>query len=257
MKKLFISILTCVFALFALGTATFAWFSMNNTVTAKDMEIKIKSGSSFLLIAPSDNETVLTYTQIQNVHAVEASAVNVSAELFPVAHEAITNMSQADTASKWYYQYSNDPAKSLGNSEMPGLPVLTTPVAVPAADFDKYVLVNTFHLTVAEGGNAISDIKVGTVSITGAGGQDCVKVLVATATKAEEFYVAHTNGEDEIEAHLEGSEVLQAALNDESVMTVRIYVYWDGAEENVYTNNFAGLKDTSITVTFTGTVDEE
>ena len=46
MKKLFISIFTCVFALFALGTSTFAWFSMNAQVSASGMEVKAIAGSS-------------------------------------------------------------------------------------------------------------------------------------------------------------------------------------------------------------------
>lgn len=46
MKKLFISIFTAVFALFALGTSTFAWFSMNTQAKASGMEVKAIAGSS-------------------------------------------------------------------------------------------------------------------------------------------------------------------------------------------------------------------
>ena len=46
MKKLFISIFTAVFALFALGTSTFAWFSMNTTAEAKGMTVRAIAGSS-------------------------------------------------------------------------------------------------------------------------------------------------------------------------------------------------------------------
>ena len=49
MKKLFISIFTCVFALFALGTATFAWFTMNDEVSAKGMNVKAKAQGNLVI----------------------------------------------------------------------------------------------------------------------------------------------------------------------------------------------------------------
>ena len=55
MKKLFISILTAVFALFALGTSTFAWFSMNTAVEAKGMKVKATSASSLVITDTAAN----------------------------------------------------------------------------------------------------------------------------------------------------------------------------------------------------------
>ena len=50
MKKLFISIFTCVFALFALGTSTFAWFTMNTEVTATGMSVKATTDGSLVIM---------------------------------------------------------------------------------------------------------------------------------------------------------------------------------------------------------------
>ena len=49
-KKVLISILTWIMIFITLGTSTFAWFSMNYTATATELNIVVKSNSTFLLI---------------------------------------------------------------------------------------------------------------------------------------------------------------------------------------------------------------
>ena len=44
--KLLMSIIAVAFAFVALGTSTYAWFSMNTTVSATGMEVGAKSNST-------------------------------------------------------------------------------------------------------------------------------------------------------------------------------------------------------------------
>lgn len=46
-KKLLTSIITLAFAFIALGTTTFAWFTLSNTVTVGQFEAKVTAGSGF------------------------------------------------------------------------------------------------------------------------------------------------------------------------------------------------------------------
>lgn len=55
-KKLFLSVFTALFAVVALGTSTFAWFSMNTTVQATGMQAQAKADAS-LAIAKTDVDT--------------------------------------------------------------------------------------------------------------------------------------------------------------------------------------------------------
>ena len=89
----------------------------------------------------------------------------------------------------------------------------------------------------------MAGLKVGTCTITTTGKQ-AVKVLVATATGFEEFS----------EPGDTGTTVLQALLTDATVMQVKVYVYLDGEDADVFTNGIADLKNTSVEITFTGTV---
>lgn len=55
-RKLFLSVFTALFAVVALGTTTFAWFSMNTTVQATGMKAQAKADAS-LAIAKTDVDT--------------------------------------------------------------------------------------------------------------------------------------------------------------------------------------------------------
>lgn len=233
-KKIIPALVMLLVSAVLLSTASYAWFSMNTTVTATGMNITAKSDATFLLIKAG---AVADAAAIQTDKKITAIATNASKSLFPAAHNAINNISAADTAANWYYKTSTDPAVYGGEGNE------TAAVALTAENFANYVLVNEFNLTVAEGSNQMSDLKVGTCTIT-TEGDKAVKVLVATATGFEEF--SATGGT--------GSAVLQALLTDATVMQVKVYVYLDGEDADVFTNGIADLKNTSVEITFTGTV---
>ena len=228
-------------------TGTVAWFAANRIVTASGMSVTVKSDSTFLLIqaAPVEGENdAAKVATIQGTKATSATATSASAQLLPVAHDTLQTSDGISviegatdgTSNKWYTDFSNDPASATGSGS-------TTHIA--SASFANYVLVNEFDMTIAVGGNSMTNLKVDTCTIApSAGGDQAVKVLVATASGCEEF--SGTGGT--------GSNVLQSSLSSSTLMVAKVYIYWDGADTDVYSNNLANLLSTSVTVTFTGTV---
>ena len=91
MKKLFISIFTCVFALFALGTSTFAWFTMNDEAKATGMTVNALA---------EDTE----YTSV-GTNAVEALAMkpatSFDGKTFAKLGENVKVLSAADSTATW------------------------------------------------------------------------------------------------------------------------------------------------------------
>ena len=52
-----------------------------------------------------------------------------------------------------------------------------------------------------------------------------------------------------------GSTVLQTAnVTDDAISTVKVYIYWDGQDEDVFTNNIDHLLNTTVEVVFTGDI---
>lgn len=233
-KKIIPALVMLLVSAVLLSTASYAWFSMNTTVTATGMNITAKSDATFLLIKAG---AVADAAAIQTDKKITAIATNASNSLFPAAHNAIDNITAADTVANWYYKTSTDPGVYGGEGQE------TAAVTLTAENFENYVLVNEFNLTVAKGSNQMADLKVGTCTITTTGKQ-AVKVLVATATGFEEFS----------DAGGDGTTVLQELLDDDTVMQVKVYVYLDGNDTDVYTNGIADLTNTAVELTFTGTV---
>lgn len=80
-RKLFISIMTLVLTAVALGTSTFAWFSMNQKVTVTGMEVTTQV-SNYLLI---QEDTLGSTTRIADENFVSSVNSSITALLEPVS----------------------------------------------------------------------------------------------------------------------------------------------------------------------------
>lgn len=91
-RKLFVSIMTLVLTVMALGTSTFAWFSMNTTATATGMTVTAKSNATYLLIGATDaiasnktglGDTIAATAAGGNAEAVYPAYFSKTAGTFP------------------------------------------------------------------------------------------------------------------------------------------------------------------------------
>ena len=221
---------------------------MNESVKAQGMSIKAKSDAAFLLIAAYNdldpessayNADIFDVDYIRDQKDTEASAAKSTDTLFPVAHSTITKTSEADTITNWYFAYSDDPEDAFGTYTE------STLVHKPIADgqFSKYVLKNQFGIALADGSAAVSNLRVSAAAISPSS-SSAVKVLVTTSTAAEEFPRAASAT----------PVTLASSVPANDYVMVNVYIYWDGNEDVVFTNNFENLVETSVTLTFTADI---
>jgi len=156
MKKLIVSICTLALSAAMLCTSTYAWFSMNKSVTAGGMSIEAKSESTYLLIGKaSDNWTDNTgaadkAAYIQGLNGLSADFGSALQSLKPSAHESISNKTEAATANKWYTaSAANVGASTIDDSTKETLTGLT-----------GYVVEYKVYLTVAVGANSAHNLTV-------------------------------------------------------------------------------------------------
>ena len=322
MKKTTSKILVAALALFmAIGIATgstFAWFSMNTTVTATGMQVVAKSNSTFLLIketgSVSGADDAAKAANIQNGGTpaddsddnpitVALTVADGDADLYPakpynattdsakyttVAGTASTvaDYSTAGVVGNWFTANSLDPDAS--DTRITNDRVLTS--------FTDYVIKKSVTLTIAAGaddahhltvtgtieakglGDAITsgtaeagktyysfasgvytkeDVEVGVTDVTGfyaktAGGSDpdemditAVKVLVVTD---DDNIVTLSHAQNGSAQSLYGID--DETLTDSTVVVVDIYIYYDGSEAAVYSNNKANLGWATIELQF-------
>lgn len=250
-----------VSALFV-GTSTYAWFSMNTSVTATNMQITAKSDSIYLLISNTAASTSADLIQAENDNKgfTEVTATNTQTEMFPsaLATKATTEGVKKTTiddygaVASWYSAQAKDVNASAANTQ--------TEKALTADNFTNYVIKYTYRFTLAEGSNAASNLKVKELKVTPntltpANDQATiapVSILVVnhdTQTKVEEFKLQDKTAADGVYT-INGTVSLAESVTDNSVVTLDVYVYYDGNNAAVYTNNKANLNGCKFNLTF-------
>ena len=201
-------------------TGTVAWFAANATVTATGMSVTAKSDSVFLEIKGTED---------QSFSATGTNAVN--AQLFPVAHESwsaladVTDftLSDSQTNNNWYYRYSGDAGAASVN--------MTAKEYIGA--FTNYVAVSEFEVQLHQGSAQTAyDLYVSSVTIAANTG---ITVVIAGATGYQEFNASQAATIEFNNANVISDTVTQTA------QTITAYIYIDGNNERVYSNNIENL----------------
>lgn len=261
-KKLIPAVCMLLVSAVMLGTTTFAWFSMNNKVSATNMQVVAKSDNTYLLIGTGDNDTAAEIQAIANGTTVDLTVSDTDAKVYPsrpaqdatevgylaagklnidggnvtTAGAIVNSKATAAAATNWY----TASALKSDASAIDG----TSARQLTAEKFSKYVIKKTVYLTVAAGANSAKNLSVeATITAKEAGKNfSAVKVLVATETGMAILDSTHTT------SAAIGSET--ALITSTTVVAVDIYIYYDGADSTVYTNGSANLAGATISLNF-------
>ena len=244
-KKLIPALCMLLISAVLMGTSTYAWFSMNTTVTATGMKVTAKSESIYLLISNKAESTTAALIQAENDNkgftSLTVTYTNASEyQLHPTAlatnatKEGVkkTTINDYSAADSWYTADAVDASAANANT--------TTEKALTS--LNGYVLKYTYKFTLAKGSNAAQDLKVTACTMT----QDGDK----TITAARALVVCGANVEEFNSTKTAGTVTLATELTDKTFVTVDVYLYIDGNDTSIYTNNVANLNAASIALTF-------
>ena len=232
-KQLFAAVAMVIVAAIAVSSSTFAWFAANTTVTAQGMSVSAKSDQVFLEIEgdPSGASVATgTVTTDDTGYTTLGTLTMDGVQLLPTDHEAfsaIADITAADSTvvtdmDKWYYQYSDDPAVYNSN--------LTAATPVTVANFNKYVAKVTYSVKLHDNLNPAYDLYV--------------KDITIAANKGINAIVVGADGYQEFTASVGDNTSTAVALSNSvtsSAQTVTVYLFINGNDSNVYTNNIANL----------------
>ena len=236
-RKLIPALAMLLLSAIMVSTASFAWFSMNTTVTANGMQIQAKSDQTFLLISATKS----TASEIQAEFASNATFARdaVLPSNITVYPAAVKGTPTKDSDLKFQYavgtSYDNGAAKDGVYTEVSSL--------------ENYVVKYTFYLTVAAGAVPASDIVVKSITFTG---DAAVNAVVTTDSAAVIFAGSSaTESQTVLSGGLNAGDTTNAGkLTDTSVLPVHVYVYFNGDDARVTTANSTNLANTTVTVTF-------
>ena len=237
MRKLLPALAMLLVSAVMMSTASYAWFAMNNTVSASGMLVKAKSDQTYLLISETpaaegaDEKTHAAAIQTQAITSIETvSTTGKNLEVYPAALKA----GSTNRGNIVFYT-------AVGTDFDDATAVESSKTDIASSALSKYVVKYTLYLTVADDAVSAENLKISGVTIEG---DSAVSVVVATDDAIVE--IKETTGEDYTSAVISGSK----KITDESVYVVDVYVFYDGNETTVTTENANNLADTTVSISF-------
>ena len=250
-RQLMAAIAMVLVAAIALASSTYAWFVTNNKVDATTSTISAQSNAAFMYIRDESEKSTDLRT--------DASEVK-NAELYP-AHWSLSSESATYTdAGKFYMAYGTSADASGYVMDSHSLKLIAASGSnedgsAEAAVTGKYAVKNTFY--VGSKGTTLSNLIVDAsnngISIGSSGNEqfdDALRVLV----KCENNWVL-CDKDSILGASNNTNKLADSVTATET--KIEIYVFYDGDDDAVYTNNLSNLNTASknIKVTFTATAD--
>ena len=245
--------MVCVAAV-ALGSSTYAWFVTNNKVDATTSTISAQSNAAFMYIRNENNES-------KDLRSDVSTLDNTNTELYPAHWSLASESANYETAGKFYKAYAQEATASTRNQDTVAMITGTTGDAgsVEAAVASKYAVKNTFK--VGSKGNDLTDLIVdasnGGISLVSGDNSNtqfdnALRILV----KCGDNWVL-CDKSSILGASNTSNKLADSVTSEET--TIDIYVFYDGDDAAIYTNNLASLKDASkkIKVTFSATSDDK
>ncbi len=225
-RGLLLSLLTLVIALAVAGTSTYAWFAVNRSVTASNMQVTVKNDTTYLVI----KESATPITDVDDLGtAITVTATASDAEVLPVRYretgsDPTTGNTRWETARGEDY----DDADAKDNEY----------TAVATADLDDYVVKYTFYvgLTPTTALPATNLMVTGLTATANAGVSNvflpAISCLVVCGSTAIDFENVNSNGVKNTP-----NAVISSAVALDTVYTIDVYVYVNGEHENVTSEN--------------------
>ena len=237
-RQLLAAIAMVLVAAIALGSSTYAWFANNSSVTARTSTISAQTNAASLVI--KYNATAVNSDLTSDVASISKTP------LYPAQWK--------NTISSTTYQFETGygvDVTSTGYTLKDGtLKAVGTPEQAVTAE---YAVKNVFNITTK--GSGMEDLKVtGAAIATGDTGNtqldNALRVLVVCG---DNWVLCDKVGVVKSSHSTPG--YLADAITAGTDTEVDLYVFYDGNDPAIYTNNLTNLADASarITVTFGAT----
>lgn len=252
-KQMGAAIAMVLVAAVALGSATFAWFVTNNKVDATTSTISAQSNAAFMYIRNKDNDN--------KDKTSDSADIKENKALYPATWDKHFDANKVASADAGVYQFESATALSPTASTIDATKRYAIGDPDSAEVLNKYAVKNTFK--VGTKGTKLTNLVVNPedngISITGdatssANLDSALRILV----KCGSNWVLCDKSKV-IEDSSNGSNLLATEVTPENEVEVDVYVFYDGDDSAIYTNNLGSLKDASkkIKVTFTATADNK
>ena len=269
-KKLIPALCMLLVSAILLGGSTYAWFSMNDTVSANGMTVEAVANTKFLVISTDSanlGTSASTTVTKENGYGIEAATGGTYTDtVYPSAfnnNATEIKVKQGDgevgvAAYNWYTAFSS--TYSSSNGQITDAHSKVVSLGASSSDTLKpYVLKYVMYIGLAEGSGTVTGkitakptftLKAGTTgTISGA-----VKALVEISTgEATDPQRAVLTTADQTSGHQFANDITLTAKEGTAAAkyaTVTVYMFVDGTHEDVKDLTSANLAG-NLTIDFT------
>lgn len=258
-KKLIPALCMLLVSAVMLGSTTFAWFSMNKTVTAGNMQINATTNEPYLLVGSTVDGTFGTNATL-SVDPAASTTLKLVTPLNVASNvEHYKNATDAQATTKttptkfsdansvlWGTALSSNPAEVQKDN----VPNLVGGEGFNNGELKNYVQKSELFFKVAatdqKGKNLkCSKVKFETTTNTIAGS---LRVLFVTEDGKYQLFKYGAGGV--ITTAETGSDAALIATVDTTALKVTAYFYFDGTDDDAYTNKATTLTDVSVSFEF-------
>lgn len=246
-KQMMTAIAMLLVTLLALGTATYAWFVSNNNVTATTTKVSAQSNSAYLVI---DNAAAGSTKTTSTSAATASETFSPDTKLYPAQWK-----NTVDT-NTWQFESAYASAKDAGTEKSGTRFAVGDPDTAASKD---YTLANTFYIGTGTYDGTFTNLKVTGVTVnntTSSQLDDAMRVLVTCGSEWTVWSKAGIESGSHKTSSTADGIIKESGITKGTDATVKVYVYYDGADSKVFTTNLENLKDCGVTVTFEATPTE-
>jgi len=250
-RGLLLSLITLLFAIALTTTSTYAWFAMNESVTATGMSVTARTESTYLVI--SNSSTLGTETTV--------NLSSVTGTLVPTAYTTSAIRNSTDTAdlvaaNKWYTAAGTNTTNGAAKTDSKTQLTIAEADNLGAVDGKNYYVYKSVWLGLTAGSAAVSqgvqaDVTFNATQSSNFNKGLTVKIVYgggspSSATTTQTYNYGAATGS--VTQHAQALQ--SASLITETATEVKIYIYFDGEDASCTTANAINLDSITIDVTF-------
>ena len=235
-----------------LASTTFAWFSMNNKVTATGMEVTAKANTQYLVIAKTAAEIIggaaTTTTLAQGDMTISGGIADDTTKVYPVSQngDTVLNVGEETIAANAWYTANSNKYDVSGGSDADKLTNAKT-VTFGAADYFRCY---TFHIGLTKDSTADFNTAGTTGNKLHMQAKNLATIATGNVTSAVKA-VVEINGTQYLLGNNGTAEIDSFKLLKNTPVEVKVYLYIDGTDANVIDSNatkLAGKLDIEFTL---------
>lgn len=247
-KQMGAAIAMVLVAAVALGSATFAWFVTNNTVTANTNTISAQSNAAFMTIKYKVSAVGVDSTE-------DTATEDTGKALYPATFGE--NPTDAAPKGKFAFGYGQKVTADGYMVDSKGLQLVNGTGTLDDAVNGEYAVKEVFNIS--SRGQDLENLKVSEVTAgkttTDSKLNSALRVLVYVDGTHWEVY--DVNGTFKYGSGNAAGVLADKVTHDQDTK-VELYLFYEGSDEQIYTNNLVNLTSTkNITVEFTATAENK